>query len=264
MSELRGDARVALVTGGGRGIGRAIAERLAADGLAVVVNYLRSERDAMETVDAIRHDGGQAFGMRANVAVPEDVDRIFNEAENRFGPVQVLVNNAGWDVASWFVETELPFWRQVVDVNFMSVLLTCRRALPAMLDQRRGRIISIGSATARIGFPTEAVYAGAKGAVNAFSRSLAREVANAGVTVNVVSPGPTETPLTVQFNAEIAANPSFARVFPEGPIDTLTKQIPLGRFGQPGDIAEAVAFLAGPGGTFITGQVLAVDGGFTM
>jgi 2-hydroxycyclohexanecarboxyl-CoA dehydrogenase len=152
----------------------------------------------------------------------------------------------------------------VIGVNFISVLLTTRAVLPGMILRRRGRIINIGSATAKLGFPTEAVYSGAKGAVAAFTRSLAREVGEYGVTVNVVAPGPTETPLTSQFNQEIEADPSFSRVFPEGPFESLRREIPLRRFGRPEDVAAAVAFIASDAASYITGQTLSVDGGYTM
>jgi 2-hydroxycyclohexanecarboxyl-CoA dehydrogenase len=256
--------RVAIVTGGSRGIGRAIATALGRQGARVVVNYRQAELDAEAVVKQITSLGGDAIKVRSDVANEGDVRELLARAEASFGPIDILVNNAGWDIAAWFVETETAFWKQVIDVNFTSVLLTCRYVLPSMLERRTGRIINIGSATAKIGFPTEAVYSGAKGAVTAFSRSLAREVAAYDVTVNVVAPGPTETPLTDQFNREIGDDPRFLRVFPEGPVDSLTRLIPLGHFGLPEDVAAVVAFLAGDGGRFVTGQCIAVDGGFTM
>jgi 2-hydroxycyclohexanecarboxyl-CoA dehydrogenase len=254
---------VSLVTGAGRGIGEAIAMRLAVEGAAVAVND-RDQEGALRVTERIRSAGFEAYSFPADVSRSDAVAALVAGVVTRCKSIDILVNNVGWNEAAWFLDTDETRWQRVIEINLLSVLLTCSRILPIMIARQRGRIINIGSATAKRGFPTEAVYSGAKGAVTAFSRSLAREVAAYGVTVNVVAPGPTETPLTAEFNQQIASDPRFKSAFPDGPVGSLVRDIPIGRMGRPEDIAEAVAFLARAEAGFITGQTLGVDGGYTM
>ncbi len=242
--------RVALVTGGGRGIGRAIATQLAAHGHRVAVADLNPE----SAEEAAREIGG--LGVALDVTDTARVNDGLKRVEAELGGVDILVNNAGWDEFRPFLETEEEFWDRVIDLNFKGCLRTCRRAVPGMVERGYGRVVNIASDAARVGSSLEAVYSGAKGGVVAFSKTLAREVARSGVTVNCVCPGPTETPML----AEIAGSGEGS----EKVLEAMRRAVPMRRLGRPEDIAAAVGFLASEEASFITGQTLSVSGGLTM
>ncbi len=247
--------RTALVTGSARGIGRAIARRLAADGFSVVVGDL-NQVGAVETAALATEAGGRAIGTALDITSDASVAAAIASAEGAFGPVEVIVNNAGWDEHHKFVETDEAFWDRVIEINYKGCLRTTHAVLPGMIERQWGRVINIGSDAARVGSSLEAVYAGAKAGVVAFTKTIAREAARAGVTANVVCPGPTETPLL----AEILGSTEEAQKVIAG----MTRAVPMKRLGQPEDIAAAVAFFARDDAGFVTGQTLSVSGGLTM
>ncbi len=247
--------RVALVTGGARGIGRAIAEALAKQGRVVAVADIR-EALAAETVAAIAAGGGRALAVHLDVTDSESVRQAVARVEAELGPVEILVNNAGWDELKPFVETEEPLWDRVIEINYKGVLRTTRAVLPGMIERRWGRLVSIGSDAGRVGSSLEAVYAGAKGGVIAFTKTIAREAARYGVTANTVCPGPTETPLLQEI---VQGQGDAAKV-----IEAMRRAVPMRRLGQPAEVAAAVAFLASDAAGFVTGQTLSVSGGLTM
>ena len=252
---MRLKGKTTLVTGAGRGIGRAIALALAHEGAEVGV--LDIMRDNAEAVAAEIADlGVKALPLTADLTRRSEVDAAVAEALRQFGHLDVLVNNAGWDRMEPFLDSEEPTWDRIIAVNFKSVLHACKAILPGMAERRQGKVIYIASDAGRVGSSGEAVYAGTKGAIIAFSKTLAREVARHGITVNVVCPGLTDTPLLAGIRA---ASPKNEKV-----LDAVTRAIPLGRIGRPEDVAEAVVFLASPGADYITGQTLSVSGGLTM
>jgi len=240
--------RVAMVTGGARGIGRAIALALAADGRRVAVADLLEE-EAQATAAAA---GGIA--VRLDVTDSASVAAAVELVEQELGSVDILVNNAGWDEARPFVETDEAFWDRVVDINFKGGLRTTRAVLPGMVERGWGRVVNIGSDAGRVGSSMESVYSGAKGGVIAFTKTIAREVARSGVTANVVCPGPTET----AFLQRIAGEGG------ERLVESLTRAVPMRRLGRPEDVAAAVVFFASDSAEYITGQTLSVSGGLTM
>lgn len=248
-------ARVAFVSGAGRGIGRAIAIKLAGRGNAVAVADLR-EPEASETVAAIDRDGGRALAVPIDVTDTGRVEAAVRTTAEALGQVDILVNNAGWDEYHPFLETDEAFWNRVIEVNFKGALRLTRALLPGMVERGFGRVVNIGSDAGRVGSSLEAVYSGAKGAVIAFTKTIAREVARSGVTANTVCPGPTETPMLDEI---AAGSENAAKV-----IDAMTRAVPMKRLGQPEDVAAAVAFLASDEAGFITGQTLSVSGGLTM
>jgi 2-hydroxycyclohexanecarboxyl-CoA dehydrogenase len=245
---------VALVTGGARGIGRAIAESLLADGHAVAIADLPSS-DGAATADSIASGGGEAAFVHLDVTNTASVAAAVEETERALGPISIVVNNAGWDELKPFVETEEAFWKRVVDINYLGQLRVTHATLPGMIEREYGRVINIGSDAARVGSSLEAVYSGAKGAVVSFTKTLAREVAKSGITANTVCPGPTRT-----AGMESAMSGGDA----ESVIKAMTRAVPMGRLGDPADVASAVAFLASERAGFITGQTLSVNGGLTM
>ena len=247
--------QAALITGGGRGIGRAIAIALAHQDRPVAVADIRAE-EAKETVTAIESAGGRALAVSMDVTSSESVAAAFAETRAALGEVTVLINNAGWDELKPFLDTDESFWERVLEINYKGVLRTTHAALPGMLEAGWGRIVNIGSDSGRVGSSLEAVYSGTKGAVIAFTKTIAREVARRGVTANTVCPGPTETPLLGEI---VAAQQNASKV-----IDAMTRAVPMKRLGQPSEVAAAVAFLASDEAGFITGQTLSVSGGLTM
>ena len=238
---------VALVTGAGRGIGRAIAERLAEEGAKVAVLDI-DETTARATAEAV---GG--IGVRMDVTDGASVGAAVAEAERRLGPVAILVNNAGWDKAEPFVKSSEETWDKVLAINLKGPIRMTRAVLDGMIERRRGRIVSVSSDAGRVGSTGEAVYSAAKAGVIGFSKTLARELARHSINVNVVCPGPTNTQL-------------LRDVAPDNPklMEALKRAVPFGRIGEPHEIAAAVAFLASEDAGFITGQTLSVSGGLTM
>lgn len=247
--------RTALVTGGGRGIGRAIAEGLATDGFQVVIVDLRLA-EAAEAVGAIEASGGVALAVEADVADSASVERAVQAAQQRFDHVDVLVNCAGWDDLMPFLATDEGFWDRVIDINFKGPLRFTRLLLPGMVERQYGRIVNIGSDAGRVGSSLESVYSGAKGGLISFTKTIAREVARKGVTANVVCPGPTDTPMLQETMA--AAEDSDAV------LQAMVRAVPMKRLGAPEDIAAAVRFFASDAAGYVTGQTLSVSGGLTM
>jgi 2-hydroxycyclohexanecarboxyl-CoA dehydrogenase len=238
--------KIAIVTGGGQGIGRAIAEKLAAEGATVVVTDL-VERSAIQTAEGLP----EAVALGVDVTDRQGVQAMADQVAQLFGRIDILVNNAGWDKASSFTESEPADWDRAIAVNLYGVLHTCKAVLPIMAAQGSGAVVNLGSDAGRVGSSGEAVYSAAKGGVIAFTKSLAREMARHQVRVNCVCPGPTDTALFASF-----AGPKLR--------EALTKAIPFRRLGQPADVANVVAFLASDEASFVTGQTVSVSGGLTM
>jgi 2-hydroxycyclohexanecarboxyl-CoA dehydrogenase len=241
--------RVALVTGGGGGIGGAIARELSAAGCAVAVADARP--DAAGGV-ADRLERGAA--VEVDVTDRASVTRATADVEERLGPVEILVNAAGWDELRPFVDTQEEFWDRVIAINFKGCLHTTHALLPGMVERGFGRIVNIASDAGRVGSSMESVYAGAKGGVIAFTKTIAREAARSGVTANCVCPGPTRTPMLEGMTAEGG----------ERLIDAMVRAVPMRRLGEPDDVAAAVAYFASDRASFVTGQTLSVSGGLTM
>ncbi len=247
--------RAAIVTGAGRGIGRAIALALAHDGRSVAVADLLGD-GARAVAAEIAQDGGSAMAVELDVTDPGSVTGAVELAEGSLGPLEILVNNAGWDELRPFLDTDEQFWERVLDVNFKGALRMTHALLPGMLERGFGRIVSIGSDAGRVGSSLESVYSGAKGGVIAFTKTIAREAARNGVTANTVCPGPTDTPMLAEI---VAAQEDAERV-----IGAMTRAVPMRRLARPEEIAAAVAFFASEQAGFITGQTLSVSGGLTM
>jgi 2-hydroxycyclohexanecarboxyl-CoA dehydrogenase len=248
-------SRVALVSGGAGGIGQEIVRALAADDRAVAIGDL--SLDAAEALAGeLRAQGAAASAVALDVTDPDSVSAAIERVGAELGSVSVLVNNAGWDLLMPFLDTDEDFWQRVLEVNFLGALRLTHATLPAMIEQGWGRIVNVASDAARVGSSGETVYAGAKGALVAFTKSIAREVARRGVTANAVCPGPTDTPL---LGALAQATPDAAKL-----IASLERAVPMRRLGRGEDIATAVRFLASEQTGYITGQTLSVSGGLTM
>jgi 2-hydroxycyclohexanecarboxyl-CoA dehydrogenase len=243
------DGKVAFVTGAGRGIGRAIALRLAGAGAKVAV----TDADETSARAVAAECTERALGLRVDVTDPTSVRAAVERTEQTLGPVDVLVNNAGWDKMEPFLESTEETWDKVIAINLKGVLNCVKAILPGMVERGQGRIVSISSDAARVGSSGEAVYAAAKAGIIAFSKTVAREVARQQINVNVVCPGPTNTDL---FREVAAANPRLG--------DALKRAVPFGRLAEPDEIAAAVAFLVSDDARFMTGQTLSVSGGLTM
>jgi len=246
------EGTTAVVTGGGGGIGAAICQRLAAAGARVAVLDLDGEA-ARRTAAAV---GEQARAFAADITDRAAVRAALAGVESALGPVGVLVNNAGWDVFRPFLDTDPDLWRRIIDVNLVGALNMHHAVLPGMVARARGRVVNIASDAARVGSSGEAVYAACKAGLVGLSKTLAREHARHGITVNVVCPGPTETAL-LDAVAATAADPDKLK-------EAFRRAVPMGRLGRPEDLAGVVAFLASDEAAYITGQVVSVSGGLTM
>jgi len=242
--------RIAVVTGGSRGIGRAIAITLAAAGATVVVNYQRNAAAADETVAAITAADGAAISIQADVSVSADVERLFKTVIDQYGTVDILVNNAGITRDTLLLRMKEDDFDTVIDTNLRGVYLCTKAALRPMTRARSGRIINITSVVGLIGNAGQSNYAAAKAGIIGFTRAVAREMASRGITVNAVAPGYIETELTAGLGEQARA--------------AILEAIPLRRFGTPQDVANLVCFLASDAAAYITGQTLTVDGGMVM
>ncbi len=247
--------RVALITGGARGIGAAIARGLAQDGMTAVIADIRIKL-ANDNASAIVAAGGRSLAIEMDVRDSASVAVGVAAARERCGEIEVLVNVAGWDELKPFVETDEEFWQEVLEVNFKGGMRLTHALLPSMIERRWGRIVNISSDAGRVGSSLESVYAGAKGAIISFTKTLARETARVGVTANVVCPGPTDT----EMLQDVAAAHKDADVV----LERLARAVPMKRLGKPEDVAAAVRFFASEDASYITGQTLSVSGGLTM
>lgn len=242
--------RVVVVTGGGRGIGRAIALRLGSEGAKVAVSYRANDEAAEETARLVREVGGECETFKGDVSDAGDVKRIFEGVAETFGTVEVLINNAGTTRDNIMLRMKEEEFDEVLDTNLKGAYHCTRAVLRGMVRSRWGRIVNVSSVVGLAGNPGQANYAASKAGLLGFTKSVAREVAERGVTVNAVAPGYVETELTGSLDDSVKAQ--------------ILAQVPTGRFGEPEEIAEVVAFLVGEGAGYVTGQTIAVDGGMVM
>ncbi len=247
---MTGSSTVALVTGGGRGIGKAVSLELGKMGYSVAINYNRSRESAEEVAKLLQEEGVSAEVFQADVSKAEEVERLFCEIEERMGTVLVLVNNAGITRDNILMRMKDDEWKDVISADLNSVFLVTRRAIRGMAKSRWGRIVNISSVIALVGNQGQANYAAAKAGVIGFTKSVAREMGSRNITANAVAPGFIETDMTA--------------VLPGKYREAMLGQIPTGRMGKPEDIAGVVAFLVSDKASYINGQVIAVDGGMTM
>jgi 2-hydroxycyclohexanecarboxyl-CoA dehydrogenase len=248
-------AKTALVTGAGRGIGRAIALALGREGCQVgVADILPASAEAVTA--ELQALGVKGLALPVDLTRRADVERMAGEALAQFGQVDILVNNAGWDRMGLFLDTDEDTWDRIIAVNLKAMLYVCKAVLPHMVARGAGKVVNVASDAGRVGSSGEAVYSATKGAVIAFSKALAREMARHRITVNVVCPGLTETPLLQSLRDQ---SPKMAKI-----LEAVTRATPLGRVASPEEIAGAVAFFASPEADFVTGQTLSVSGGLTM
>ena len=242
--------KTAVVTGGSRGIGRAICLELAKQGANVVVNYAGSEQKAKQVVDEIEAMGVKAIAVQANVSQADQVDALMKQALDTFGTIDILVNNAGITRDNLLMRMKEQEWDDVIDTNLKGVFLCTKAVTRQMMKQRAGRIINISSIVGVSGNPGQINYVAAKAGVIGLTKTVAQELSSRNILVNAVAPGFITTEMTEQLAEEVK--------------QAMLKQIPLAKLGQPEDVAKTVAFFASDAANYITGQVLHVDGGLVM
>ncbi|MGI9422719.1 MAG: SDR family NAD(P)-dependent oxidoreductase [Hyphomicrobiaceae bacterium] len=249
------EGRVAVVTGGGGGIGHQICRRMSQGGAKVAVCDVNVDA-ATKTVKALEADGGTAGTYNIDITDLTGVQAAVRAVEGELGPIDILINNAGWDVFQPFLKTEPALWQKIINVNLTGALNMHYAVLPGMIERGGGRVVNVAYEAARVGSSGEKVSSTCKAGLVGLSKTLAREHARQGITFNVVCPGPTQTNL-LQGVLDESSNPDkLAEAF--------RRAIPMGRLGQPEDLAGAVAFFASDEAAFVTGQVLSVSGGLTM
>ena len=244
------DGRVSLITGGSRGIGKAIALQLASQGVQVAVNYISNRKAAEEVVTLIEDQGCAAVAVQGDVTKRADVERIFTATAETLGPVDILVNNAGIISDSLLMRMSDEDWDSVIDLDLRSIFLCTREAIRTMVRNRWGRIINIGSVVGLRGNSGQANYAAAKAGMVGFTQSIAKEVASRNITVNCVAPGYVETDIVEDLPKDLK--------------QSIMDRVPVGRFGFPEEIAGMVGFLASEAASYVTGQAIAVDGGLVI
>jgi 3-oxoacyl-[acyl-carrier protein] reductase len=244
------EGRVAIVTGGGRGIGRAVALRLANEGADVAISFRSNDEAAEAAAEDVRAAGVRCEIFKGDIASPDDVGAMVKGVSDAFGRIDILVNNAGLTRDNLMMRMKEEEFDEVINTNLKGTYLCTRAVLRPMIRARWGRIVNISSVVGLVGNAGQANYAASKAGIIGFTKSVAREVAQRGITANVVAPGYVETELTGSLPEEVK--------------DQIRGQVPAGRFGEAGEVAEVVAFLAGDGAGYVTGQTVAVDGGMTM
>jgi len=242
-----------IITGGGSGIGREVSKRFAEEGSEVAIFDLNAD-GAAETVSLIEANGGKASAYTVDISDRAAVDTAVAAVEAG-GPVDVLVNNAGWDVIKPFLDTDMELWKKVIDINLYGPLNMHHAVLPGMVKNGGGRVVNISSDAGRVGSSGEAVYSACKGGIISFTKTVARELARKGIQLNAVAPGPTDTPLF----AEVAKGEAGAKI-----AEGLKRAIPMKRLAQPTDYPGIICFLSSDDAGFITGQVISVSGGLSM
>mmetsp|Transcript_45266 Transcript_45266/g.175790 ORF Transcript_45266/g.175790 Transcript_45266/m.175790 type:complete len:274 (-) Transcript_45266:411-1232(-) len=245
LVSMRSEGKVAIVTGASRGIGKAVAEALGAEGCSVVVNYARSAEAAEKVVETIKASGGQALAVKGDVSQSDDVDALFKATVDEFGTVDILVNNAGITRDTLVMRMKQTQWQEVIDLNLTGVYLCLQAAVKIMMKKKTGRIVNISSVVGKIGNPGQVNYASAKAGVIGMTMATAKEVGSRGITVNAVAPGFIESDMTENL-----------------PLDDIKKAIPLTRLGTPEEVAGLVKYLAtDPSAAYITGSAVSIDGG---
>jgi 3-oxoacyl-[acyl-carrier protein] reductase len=245
-----GEGRVAIVTGGGRGIGRVVAVRLANEGADVAISYRSNDETAESAAEEVRAAGVRCEIFKGDVASAGDVEALIKEVTEAFGRIDILVNNAGLTRDNLMMRMKEEEFDDVIGTNLKGTYLCTKAVLRPMIRARWGRIVNVSSVVGLVGNAGQANYAASKAGINGFTKSVAREVAQRGITANVVAPGYVETELTGSLPEKVKAQ--------------IRDQVPAGRFGDAEDVAEVVVFLAGEGAGYVTGQTVAVDGGMTM
>ncbi|MEI2778318.1 MAG: SDR family NAD(P)-dependent oxidoreductase [Tetrasphaera sp.] len=249
--------RTVFVTGAAQGIGRGIATSLVEAGHRVAIADLNTEV-AQATAAELGASGAHVIAVHCDITSTASVRSAVEQAQDQLaGPIDMVVNNAGWDNFMPFLATSEDFWDKILDINFKGALRVIQATVPGMVERGFGRVVNIGSDAGRVGSSLEAVYSGAKGGIIAFTKTLAREGATKGVTCNTICPGPTDTPALRTFTEGSGQDA-------EKVLAGMTRAVPMKRLGTPADIGPAVAFLASDGAAFITGQTLSVSGGLTM
>ena len=244
------EGRIALVTGASRGIGEAIALRLARGGAKVAVNYYSRKEAASKVVETIASSGGEAFPVGADVSKEEQAESMVKEVAQRWGTLDILVNNAGVTRDKLLMRMSAEEWDQVINVNLRGAYLCTKFALPLMIRKRYGRIVNMSSVIGVAGNPGQANYAASKAGLIGFTKAIAREVASRSITVNAVAPGYITTSMVDELSEETQK--------------AILDRIPMSRFGTPEDVAEVVAFLCGDTASYVTGQVIGIDGGMAV
>ena len=245
--------KVAIITGAGNGMGRADAILFAKEGAKVVVNDI-NEGNINEVINEIKKSEGEGIGIKCDVTNFDDVLNMIDRTIKEYGKIDILVSNAGWDQLIPFMKTDVTFWEKILSLNLLGHMNCVKAVLQNMIENKSGKIVTIGSDAGRLGNPLEAPYSAAKGGVIAFTKAIAREVGRFNITANCVCPGITEG--TRLSNELIASNPQAAKM-----LEVVKKMTPMGRLANPEDIARAVLFFASDDSNFVTGQVLSVSGG---